>query len=134
MAVSISIESAELLEQFQWKNAKECETHLQENREAVADEMADVAIYLFELADLLEMDLGQEMLRKLDKNAAKYPVEKARGVTSNTTGWIDKTAWYQRADSVCSRGCASRPEHLAKAAEGHGADGGVERVGSGRSR
>ena len=79
MAVSICIESAELLEQFQWKNAKECETHLQENREAVADEMADVAIYLFELADLLKMDLGQEMLRKLDKNAAKYPVEKARG-------------------------------------------------------
>ena len=79
MAVSISIESAELLEQFQWKNAKECETHLQENREAVADEMADVAIYLFELADLLQMDLGNEMLRKLDKNAAKYPVEKARG-------------------------------------------------------
>lgn len=79
MAVSISIESAELLEQFQWKNAKECETHLQENREAVADEMADVAIYLFELADLLEMDLGKEMLRKLDKNAVKYPIEKARG-------------------------------------------------------
>lgn len=79
MAVSISIESAELLEQFQWKNAKECETHLLENREAVADEMADVAIYLFELADLLEMDLGKEMLRKLDKNAVKYPIEKARG-------------------------------------------------------
>ena len=79
MAVSICIESAELLEQFQWKNAKECETHLPENREAVADELADVAIYLFELADLLEMDLGQEMLRKLDKNAARYPVEKARG-------------------------------------------------------
>ena len=79
IAVSISIESAELLEHFQWKNAKECETHLQESREAVADEMADVAIYLFELADLLEMDLGQEMLRKLDKNAVKYPIEKARG-------------------------------------------------------
>jgi len=79
MAVSISIESAELLEQFQWKNAEECEAHVQDNREAVADELADVAIYLFELADLLQMDLGQEMLRKLDKNAAKYPVEKARG-------------------------------------------------------
>ena len=79
MAVSISIESAELLQQFQWKTAEQCETHLQENREAVADELADVAIYLFELADLLEMNLGQEMLLKLDKNAAKYPVEKARG-------------------------------------------------------
>ena len=75
---SISIESAELLEQFQ-ENAEECEAHLQDNREAVADELADVAIYLFELADLLEMNLGQEMLRKLDKNSVKYPVQKAKG-------------------------------------------------------
>lgn len=79
MALSISIEAAELLEHFQWKNATECEDHVQTNRELVADEMADVAIYLFELADLLEMDLGQEMLRKLKKNAVKYPVEKAKG-------------------------------------------------------
>ncbi len=79
MALSISIEAAELMEQFQWKNDAECEEHLRENQESVADEMADVAIYLFELADLLEMDLGREMLRKLEKNAAKYPVEKARG-------------------------------------------------------
>ena len=79
MAVSISIEAAELLEQFQWKNHAECEAHLRANREAVADEMADVAIYLFELADLLQMDLGKEMLRKLEKNADKYPVDKAKG-------------------------------------------------------
>ena len=79
MALSISIEAAELLEHFQWKNTNECAEHVQINRESVADEMADVAIYLFELADLLEMDLGREMLRKLKKNAAKYPVEKAKG-------------------------------------------------------
>ena len=79
MAVSISIEAAELLEQFQWKNRAECDAHLKTNREAVADEMADVAIYLFELADLLQMDLGKEMLRKLEKNADKYPVDKAKG-------------------------------------------------------
>ena len=79
MAVSISIEAAELLEQFQWKNPAECEAHLKTNREAVADEMADVAIYLFELADLLELDLGAEMLRKLENNMAKYPVDKSKG-------------------------------------------------------
>ena len=59
MAISISIEAAELLEHFQWKNPAECETHLNANREAVADEMADVAIYLFELADLLGLDLAR---------------------------------------------------------------------------
>ena len=75
MAVSISIEAAELLEHFQWKSAAECEAHIAANRKAVAD----VAIYLFEMAELLELDLGAEMIRKLRKNAVKYPVEKAKG-------------------------------------------------------
>ena len=79
MAVSINIEAAELLEHFQWKNAAECEAHIEANREVVADEVADVAIYLFEMAELLELDLGAEMIRKLRKNAVKYPVEKAKG-------------------------------------------------------
>ncbi len=79
MAISVSIEAAELMEQFQWKNDTECAEHIKNNREAVADEMADVAIYLFELADLMKMDLGSEMLRKLEKNAVKYPVQKAKG-------------------------------------------------------
>ena len=79
MAVSISIEAAELLEHFQWKNATECEAHVQSNREAVADEIADVAIYLFELADLIDLDLGEAILKKLEKNGGKYPVGKSRG-------------------------------------------------------
>ena len=79
MAISVSIEAAELMEHFQWKNDTECIEHIKNNREAVADEMADVAIYLFELADLMKMDLGKEMLRKLEKNAVKYPVQKAKG-------------------------------------------------------
>ena len=79
MAVSISIEAAELLEHFQWKNTAECEAHVKANREAVADEIADVAIYLFELADLIDLDLGEAMLQKLGKNAGRYPVEKSKG-------------------------------------------------------
>ena len=78
-AISVSIEAAELMEHIQWKTDTECTEHIKNNREAVADEMADVAIYLFELADLMKMDLGKEMLRKLEKNAAKYPVQKAKG-------------------------------------------------------
>ena len=75
MAVSISIEAAELLEHFQWKSAAECEGHIAANREAVAD----VAIYLFELADLIDLNLGEAMLQKLGKNAGRYPVEKSKG-------------------------------------------------------
>ena len=53
--------------------------HAEQNREAVADEIADVAIYLYELADILKIDVGQAILAKLEKNAVKYPVEKSRG-------------------------------------------------------
>ena len=79
LAVSISIEAAELLEHFQWKSAKECQAHVAARRGEVADEIADVAIYLFELADSLGIALDEAMLAKLEKNALKYPVSKARG-------------------------------------------------------
>src|SRR5437660_1548753 len=69
LAVSIAIEAAELLEHFQWKDKAESERHAAENREAVAEEMADVAIYLLELADNLGIDLEKAILAKLDRNA-----------------------------------------------------------------
>jgi NTP pyrophosphatase (non-canonical NTP hydrolase) len=81
LAVSITIEAAELLEQFQWKDADEVRAHLRnpETRNAVSDEMADVLILLVSCADTLGVDLLDAAFRKLEKNAAKYPVEKARG-------------------------------------------------------
>jgi dCTP diphosphatase len=85
LAVSISIEAAELLEEFQWMTREESERHAAENREAVSDEIADVAIYLIELADLLKIDLAAAINAKLDKNALKYPVEKSRGKSTKYT-------------------------------------------------
>ena len=85
LAVSIAIEAAELLEHFQWKDKEEAAAHVSENRESIADEIADVAIYLFELADNLGVDLNKAIHTKLDKNEAKYPVEKARGVATKYT-------------------------------------------------
>jgi NTP pyrophosphatase (non-canonical NTP hydrolase) len=85
LAVSIVIEASELLEHFQWKDKEQATTHASENRESIADEIADVAIYLFELADNLGIDLNEAIHAKLDKNAAKYPVEKARGVATKYT-------------------------------------------------
>ena len=82
LAMSISIEAAELLEHFQWKTGEESSRYAADNREAIADEVADVAIYLFELADNIGIDLAAAIHRKLDKNAAKYPVDKARGVAT----------------------------------------------------
>lgn len=82
LAVSITIEAAELLEHFQWKDEKAVEEHIRSNREEIADEIADVAMYLIELADNLSIDLIRAIEIKLEKNAQKYPVAKAKGIAT----------------------------------------------------
>jgi NTP pyrophosphatase (non-canonical NTP hydrolase) len=79
MSISITIEAAELLEHFQWKTKEEVIKYVEENKEEIQDEIADIALYLFELADNLEIDLLNAMEKKLEKNKNKYPVEKAKG-------------------------------------------------------
>jgi len=79
LAISIAIEAAELLEHFQWKDFEESEAHATAAKEAIADEIADVSVYLIELSDNLGIDLEEAILKKLAKNAAKYPAEKAKG-------------------------------------------------------
>jgi dCTP diphosphatase len=79
MSISVIIEAAELLEHFQWKTKEEVEKYVEENKEEIQDEMADIALYLFELADNLKIDLLNAMKKKLEKNSKKYPVEKAKG-------------------------------------------------------
>jgi len=79
MAISIVIEAAELLENFQWKSKAEVEEYARQHNGEIEEEIADIAIYLFELADNLGIDLTDAMERKLEKNAKKYPAEKARG-------------------------------------------------------
>ena len=80
IAISLSIEAAELLEWFQWRNKAEIQQMLEtDKREALEDEIADVAVYLSYLCYDLNIDLEQAIKRKMDKNAAKYPVEKVKG-------------------------------------------------------
>jgi dCTP diphosphatase len=81
LAISITLEAAELLEHFQWKTAAEVESFLtiEENRRRLGEEMADVLILLVSLADAVGLDLLEAARAKLRMNAAKYPVERARG-------------------------------------------------------
>ena len=72
LAKSISIEANELLECFQWDDEHP-------DLSAVEEEMADVLTYLIDMAERLQIDLIDVTDRKMDKNALKYPVEKARG-------------------------------------------------------
>ena len=78
LAKSINIEAGELLECFQWFSNEY-------NIEDVKDEMADVFVYLLDLADSLGVDLIEITNKKMDKNATKYPIEKAKGIAKKYT-------------------------------------------------
>ena len=79
MAASIVIEAAELLEHFQWRNRDEVQEYIKKNKKEIGDEIADIAIYLFELTDNLGLDLVKIMEKNLRENNKKYPVKKAKG-------------------------------------------------------
>jgi len=79
VALSLMLEAAEVLEHFQWKTVQEVNRHAAEHKDELSDELADVAIYLFELADNLGIDLSKAINVKMKKNALKYPVAKAKG-------------------------------------------------------
>lgn len=79
LAVAVAAESGELLQHFVWQSPEQSELRALERREEIADEIADVAMLLFELSDNLDIDLAEAMRAKLAKNELRYPVEKARG-------------------------------------------------------
>ena len=79
MAISISLEANELLEHFQWKTMEESEAHAKEARDEIGEEMADIAMYLIEMADNLGIHLPDAIHAKMDKNELRYPVDKAHG-------------------------------------------------------
>ena len=79
MALSLVLEASEVLEHFQWKSQSEVENHGVVCKMEIAEELADVAMYLFELADNLGINLSNAIGHKLQTNAKKYPVEKAKG-------------------------------------------------------
>ena len=70
LALSLSLEASELLENFQWVSAEE---GAEKNRENIKDELADVFIYGLMMADDLDIDMNEAILNKLKKNAEKYP-------------------------------------------------------------
>ena len=75
LAKSISIEAGELLECIQWNDAEF-------DREHVKEELADVIVYCQNMLDELGLDVDEIVNAKMDKNEAKYPVEKARGTAA----------------------------------------------------
>ena len=81
LASSISIESAELLEIFQWSRGQSNWDELNDPiiRDKVENELADILLYLIRFSDLAKIDLDDIAIKKLKINAQKYPVEKFKG-------------------------------------------------------
>ena len=89
--LALTGEVGELCELFQWRG--EVPPGLpgwsDAERAALGDELADVLLYLTRLAHVCDVDLGRAALRKLEINAAKYPIERARGSASKYTSYVD---------------------------------------------
>ncbi|HET9042329.1 MAG TPA: nucleotide pyrophosphohydrolase [Burkholderiales bacterium] len=79
LAMALVAEAGELVEHFQWLTPEQADALSPETRAEVEHEIADVLIFLVELADRLKIDPLAAADRKLALNAQKYPVEKARG-------------------------------------------------------
>lgn len=79
LSMALSVEVAELVEVFQWLTEDESRHLPPAKQQAVKEEIGDVTILLLALADELGMDVLDAARQKLERNRAKYPVEKSRG-------------------------------------------------------
>ena len=93
LALSLQIEVAELLEQFQWKDnadfVKEYGINKQKQK-AVNDEVADILAYLILFSESLHIDLESAFKKKMKDNDKKYPIEKSKGNAKKYTEFINK--------------------------------------------
>ena len=93
LSMSIAIEASELMELFQWLTIEESHKLLKDKKklEEIKDELADIALYALEFCNLFNIDLSSAILKKLQKNAKKYPAKVVKGKAHKYTyyGSID---------------------------------------------
>ncbi|MEG6589312.1 nucleotide pyrophosphohydrolase [Paenibacillus barengoltzii] len=76
LAISLSLEASELLENFQWRTSEDA---VSKKKQDIADELADVLIYSVYLADALGLNIEEIIRDKMRRNGEKYPVDKSFG-------------------------------------------------------
>lgn len=82
LAISLQLEASEVLELFQWTK----DNNVKKDKESeLVDELADVLYWLIMLSNHYSVDLIEALDKKMDKNEAKYPIEKARGTSAKYT-------------------------------------------------
>tara|TARA_A100001015_G_scaffold286564_1_gene355416 strand:+ start:46 stop:411 length:366 start_codon:yes stop_codon:yes gene_type:complete len=87
LAISISIESSELLEIFQWIEDKNINEHLRDKtfRKRISEEVADVLLYLLRFSEIANLNLEKICLDKIKINEKKYPINLSKGKSTKYT-------------------------------------------------
>ena len=85
LSMALAGEAGELLEQFQWLTEDQSKSLSDQQLLAVADEIADIQLYLIRLADKLNVNILAECKRKIEANAIKYPIDKSKGTAKKYT-------------------------------------------------
>ena len=89
LAISINLESSELLEIFQWEKESSEFHKKKKNFSKIKEEVADIMLYLLRFSDIAGIDLEKECLKKIEVNKKKYPVELSKGKATKYT-FLDK--------------------------------------------
>ncbi|MAM70238.1 MAG: nucleotide pyrophosphohydrolase [Gammaproteobacteria bacterium] len=87
LSMALMAEAGELLEHFQWLSEEQSRQLDPDTREQVAQEIADVQIYLVRLADKLDIDILDAVSHKLTINSQKYPAQQVRGSADKYTAY-----------------------------------------------
>jgi NTP pyrophosphatase (non-canonical NTP hydrolase) len=91
LAIALSIEANELLEHFQWKKIDELPKVVEEKRDEIASEVADIMHFLIAFSNITGIDLYEEFLKKLEHNNKRYPKDLVKGKSHKYT-------YYQKKD------------------------------------
>ena len=81
LASALVVEAAELLEIFQWMKEDESKKPNERTLDKVKEEIADIQIYLLRISDVMGINIQEAVKAKIEKNSAKYPIDKAKGTS-----------------------------------------------------
>lgn len=79
LAISLSLEAAEVMEHFQWKNTEETTEHVQTHKKEIGYELSDLMYIILLFANDLDINLEEVFIEKLEKIKEKYPIELSKG-------------------------------------------------------
>ena len=86
LALSLTLEAAEVLEHFQWKATKEdIDKHIKTHKKEIGEELADVLYWVLAMSHDLGINLKKTFEKKMEKNERKYPIRKAQGRSTKYT-------------------------------------------------